>query len=118
ERMRRKSARHAILEVRNLYNQMAIDRTESIAGEDAYVVKLTPPNGPAVELAVSARTSLILEEKTGGESVDFGDFRNIDGEVVPFRLTIQDALGESTVQVQDVQFGTTIAPAAFRPTKP
>jgi hypothetical protein len=48
----------------------------------------------------------------------FGDHRNIDGELVPFRTTVHDALGESTIVVQDVRFNTAISPHAFGPAKP
>jgi hypothetical protein len=34
---------------------------------------------------------------------------------VAFRTTIRDALGETTVEVRDVQFNGTIPPAAFGP---
>jgi hypothetical protein len=105
ERMRRKSASHVILEARKLYSQVVVDRQETLGGDETFVLKLTPKSGPGVSLFVSARTSLILKEQSEGQTAVFGDHRNIDGEVVPFRTTIHDALGEATVEVQEVKFG-------------
>jgi hypothetical protein len=118
ERMRRKSVSHAILEARNLYGQVVVDRTETLDGEETFVLKLTPKSGPSVSLFVCARTSLILKEQTDGETSVFGNHRQIDGEVVPFRTTIHDALGKSTVVVQDVKFNVDLSPETFRPAKP
>jgi CubicO group peptidase (beta-lactamase class C family) len=115
ERMRRKSTFHAILEARNLYSQIAVDRQERLGGEETLVLKLTPKSGPAVSLFVSARTSLIVKEQIEGETAVFSDYRNIDGEIVPFRKTIHDALGEATVEVQEVKFGALIPPGSFGP---
>ena len=117
ERMHRKSAPHAILLARKLYSQVAVDRKESLAGEETFVLKLTPESGPPVWLFVSARTSLILKEQTEGESIVFGDHRNVDGEIVPFRTTIHDALGETTIIVQSVRFDVEIPPETYGPTK-
>jgi CubicO group peptidase (beta-lactamase class C family) len=118
ERMRQESTCHAILETRKLYSQVAVDRTETFAGEETFVLKLVSKSGPPILLFVSARTSLILKEQTDGESMVFSDHRNIDGEVMPFRTSIQDSLGESTVVVQDVKFNVEIPPETFWPKKP
>jgi hypothetical protein len=117
EQARRRSARHAILEARKLYSQVAVDRKEILDGEETLVVKLVPRGGATVSLFVSSRTSLILKEQVDGESTTFGDHRNIDGEVVPFHMTVQDTLGESMIRVQDVTFNTEIPTATFGPSK-
>jgi hypothetical protein len=117
EQARRRSARHAILDTRKLYSQLAVDRKETLDGEETLVVRLIPRSGATVSLFVSCRTSLILKEQVDGESTTFGDHRNIDGEVVPFRMTVHDSLGESTIRVQDVTFNTQIPTATFGPSK-
>jgi hypothetical protein len=58
---------------------------------------------------------LILEKRTRGESVSYADYRNIDGEVVPFRMTIQDSLGESTIELRRVVFDEDLPEGAFAP---
>jgi CubicO group peptidase (beta-lactamase class C family) len=115
ETARRKSARHGILDARKLYNQVTVDRKEILDGEETLVIKFSPKSGVSVWLFVSSRTALVLKEQTVDESTRFGDHRNIDGEVVPFRMTIDDPLGETTIQVLDVAFNTEIPPAKFAP---
>jgi hypothetical protein len=117
ERVRRKSAFHAVLEARKLFSQVAVDRSETQGGEDTFVLKLTPKSGPPLYQFVSARTSLILKEQTEGETIVFDDHRNVDGEILPFRTTIQDALGETTVVVRSISFDVDIPPDSFAPRK-
>jgi CubicO group peptidase (beta-lactamase class C family) len=117
EQARRKSARHPVLDARRLYSQIVVDRRENLDGEETLVLKLVPKNGAANFLFVSSRTSLILKEQTEGESTTFSDHRNIDGEIVPFRMTIQDSLGESTILVQTVSFKSEIPHEKFGPSK-
>jgi hypothetical protein len=62
-------------------------------------------------------TGLILERKTEGETVVFSDYRRVDGERIPFRSAIADALGETTVEVEQARFGVAIEDAAFAPAK-
>jgi outer membrane lipoprotein-sorting protein len=107
--MRRDSARHAILDVRTLYNEVKVERKATLAAEDAYLIRLTPKRGSPVLLYVSSRTALMVQRETA----TFGDHRNVDGEFVPFRTTIRDALGEMTIEVSDVEFNGSIAPTAF-----
>jgi outer membrane lipoprotein-sorting protein len=60
---------------------------------------------------------LILRQESDGETVTFADYRIVDGEFVPLRMTIRDALGETTINVREVQFNGPILPAAFEPAK-
>lgn len=52
-----------------------------------------------------------------GETVVFSDYRPVDGERIPFRGTISDALGETTVEVEQARFGAPIEDSAFAPGK-
>ena len=117
ERVRRDSARYPILDARAHYARVTVDRTETLNGEETFVVKLVPKNGPVVFLFVSKRTALVLQKQTEGETTTFRDHRNVDGEIVPFRITNHDSLGESTIELQDVAFDPELPPAAFAPSK-
>ncbi len=112
---RRDSALHPILEVRNDYSDVTVEGQAPLGGEDAYVLTLTPKHGPPVVLHVSCRTSLVVQRECAGETAVYGNYRNVDGEIVPFRTTIHDALGESTIEVKDVQFNTEVPRGAFAP---
>jgi outer membrane lipoprotein-sorting protein len=41
----------------------------------------------------------------------------VDGERVPFRTTINDALGETTITIDSARFNVAIPETAFRATK-
>jgi outer membrane lipoprotein-sorting protein len=113
EQLRRDSALHPILDLRHHYSDVKIERKTLLAGEGAYVVKLTPKRGSPVTLFVSSRTGLIVQRESKSETATCGDYRNIDGELVPFRTTIRDALGEATIEVTEVRFNIEIQPKAF-----
>jgi CubicO group peptidase (beta-lactamase class C family) len=113
DKARRDSALHEILDVHDLYRETTIERETESNGQKAYVFKLTPKRGSPVILHVSARTALVLERQDGGDTSIFSDYRNVDGEVMPFRTTIHDALGESTVDVQEVRFNGRTPPGEF-----
>ncbi len=67
---------------------------------------------------MSARTALILEREIEGQSETFEDYREIDGEQVPFRRTIRDALGDTTVIIRNARFNVALADAVFALAKP
>jgi hypothetical protein len=92
-----------------------LERRGRVNGEETYVLDLVPAQGPAVALHVSSRTALVVQRVTGPETVTFADYRSVDGERVPFRWTVQDALGESTVTVRRVRFDVPAGPDAFGP---
>ena len=117
EQAHRTFAQHRIVDARALYGQATVDRTEMLNGQETLVVKLVPKNGATVELFVCSRTWLILKEQKRGETTLFSEHRNIDGEIKPFRMTIHDSLGESTIAVQDVTFNPEIPTSAFAPSK-
>jgi outer membrane lipoprotein-sorting protein len=81
--------------------------------DDLYVLELVPAKGPPVLLHVSARTALVVKREAQGESVTFDDYRPVDGEGVAFHSTIEDALGETTIDIEDVRFNADIADATF-----
>ena len=86
-------------------------------GEDVYVVVKTPEKGTAVTDYISAKSFLLVKRKYegSGQETFFGDYRNVDGEMVPFLLVIQGNDGRVVGKVQEVKFNTSIPPSTFRP---
>jgi len=66
-------------------------------------------------LLVSRKTALITGREKEGETTAFADYRNIDGEMVPFRWAIEDNLGTSTIAVDSVRFNVPMDDAVFSP---
>jgi len=113
-RARRDFALHPLLELDQLYPASRIDRA-AVDGEPAWALALTPVSGTAVTLFVSARNGRILQRQSGSETTRYGDFREVDGEVVPFRAITEEPLGTVTFEVRDIRFGAALAPDAFAP---
>jgi len=66
-------------------------------------------------LLVSRKTALVTRREKEGETIAFDDYRNIDGEMVPFRWTIEDNLGTSTVAVDSIVFNVPLSDEVFSP---
>lgn len=114
ERARREDDFHPLLHLEALYPEARVESRSRVGGEDAYVLELAPRAGPRVALYVSAATGLVLQRETEGEAVTFADYRMVDGERLPFRRTIKDALGETTMEVERARFNVPIEDGAFR----
>jgi hypothetical protein len=111
---RRKAVIHEVLDLARLYKEIKVDGKSSVKDESAYLLRLTPEVGKPSVLYVSARTGLILRRDEGAETSTFGDFRRVDGEIVPHRTTVEEALGTVTIEVKQVCFGVEFPPETFR----
>jgi CubicO group peptidase (beta-lactamase class C family) len=117
ERARRDDDLHPLLHLTDLYQEVRVESKAMVGTESAFILALVPKAGPKVQLSVSTSTGLILKRETEGESVMFSDYRLVDGERIPFRSAISDALGETTVEVEQARFGVSIEDAAFAPAR-
>jgi CubicO group peptidase (beta-lactamase class C family) len=111
---RREDAFHQLLDLRSLYKNVVLRGSTKAGSEDTWVVELTPEKGSSSRLYVSQHTALIVQRESDGETVAFADYRDIDGERIPFRKTINDSLGETTIAVDSVHFNVAIPETAFR----
>jgi CubicO group peptidase (beta-lactamase class C family) len=117
DRARRDDDLHPLLNLADLYQAVRVESKGMAGAESAFIMSLVPKKGPNVLLSVSTSTGLILKRETEGETVMFSDYRLVDGERIPFQSTISDALGETTVEVEQARFGITIEDTAFAPAK-
>ena len=65
-------------------------------------------------LYVSKQKALILRRESEGQAAIFEDYRDVDGERIPFLTTIHDALGETTIAVDSARFNIAIPETAFQ----
>jgi len=118
DRARRDDDLHPLLNLAGLYQEVRVDSKARAGAEEAFVMTLVPKSGPKVLLSVSTATGLLLQRETEGETIVFSDYRPVDGERIPFQSTISDALGETTVEVEQARFGVSIEDNAFAPAQP
>ncbi len=117
DRARRDYHLHPLLALTVLYKEIHVLDRVKFGAEDAFVMELVPTDGPPARLYVSERSALVLQREADGQSETFDDYRVVDGELLPFRTSIRDELGETTIQVQDARFNSAIPGAAFGATK-
>ncbi len=101
-----------------MYKTVIVREAAKIGEEPTWVVELTPERGATSRLQVSQRTSRIVQRETGGETTTFDDYRDVDGEMVPFHTTIHDSLGETTIDVTSVRFNVLIPASVFQASVP
>ena len=117
KKARRDDAFHPLLDLKSLYKNVVVRGSAKVGSEDTWVVELTPEHGSSSRLYVSQGTALIVQRESDGETVTFVDYRDVDGERIPFRTTINDSLGEATIAVDSVRFNVPIPETAFRASK-
>jgi CubicO group peptidase (beta-lactamase class C family) len=119
ENLRRDASLDALLDFRRLYKSAAIAKRAMVGDEVVFVIEALSAGATRDLYSVSARTFLVVQRERGGETLAFSDFRNVDGEVVPFRVVTHDALGEATTLRTSVQFnGSSPEAGLFRPRAP
>jgi CubicO group peptidase (beta-lactamase class C family) len=118
DRARREAILHPLLDLTRAYKDVRLQRTGLIGGEETYVLDLTPARGAAVVWHVSKRTGRLLQTESEGKVATFTDYREVDGELVPFRTTSQEDLGEIVVDVKQVRFNVDLPAGAFGPSRP
>ena len=89
------------------------NQTITIRAGDNYTWSLDLGDG--MRLFVSRTTALITGREKEGETIAYDDYRNIAGEIVPFRSTIEDNLGTSTVVIDSIHFNVPLDDAVFSP---
>lgn len=117
-RARRDYALHALLDLARLYKTITVREAATVGEEPAWELELMPEHGWATRLYVSQKTSLILIRESEGETKSFDDYRDVDGELVPFHITIHDALGDTALEITSVHFNLEVPDEKFRASAP
>jgi hypothetical protein len=104
-----------LLELTRIYPRLSVIQKTSVGEDEAYVIEALGDKGARLTFTVSSRTWLVLRREADGHTTTCSDFRNIDGEVVPHRAVLDDALGETTFQLQSIRFNAPVPRDAFAP---
>jgi hypothetical protein len=113
----RASVFQPLLAARELYDSIELTIGLEIDGEPTYAMAFMQNGEMRETLIVSQRTYRTLRRVTPADTMDYADYRRVDGELVAFRTVINDALGQSTLMVQSAQFDETIPDSAFQPAR-
>jgi CubicO group peptidase (beta-lactamase class C family) len=112
-RARRIAVMHEVLNLKGLYKELKVDGQSKLGDENVYLLRLTAEVGKRIVLHVSARTGLIVRREGDGEVASYGDFRRVDGEVIPYRTTVDEALGAVLIELKEVRFGVEFPAGTF-----
>jgi CubicO group peptidase (beta-lactamase class C family) len=117
EQALRESTFHLLMHLNELYPRIEITGKSSVDHIECYVLRLIPPskNGNEVQLYVAVSDGLVLKRESGGQSMTYRDFRDLDGEKIPYETVIEDALGETIIQFKSARFNVPIPNVAFEP---
>ena len=119
---------HFPLHIKQIFAELRVEYPEKIGDREAYVVSGTRQGQPPVKFYFDEQSGLLIRLVRYIESplglvatrIDYGDYRDGGGGMeIPFRWTVAQPNGISTVQLDRVQQNIPIDAAKFaRPTSP
>jgi hypothetical protein len=113
------------LHYRDRGTKIALAGKEKVGDRDAFVLTVTPADGPAGRVFVDAETYLALRSVSTIElpevgnveqTLEFSDFRDVDGVKVPFVIVGSSSVQTFTIKATKIEHNVKVDPALF--TKP
>jgi photosynthetic reaction center cytochrome c subunit len=109
------------LDIQQTFRSLRERPPQKVGDEEAYVVLGIRPGKPPVQLFFSKQSGLLLrmvyftQTALGRlpQQTDYSDYREVDGVKVPFRWTVAQPRGQSTVDVTEVQQNVPITDSKF-----
>jgi photosynthetic reaction center cytochrome c subunit len=101
---------HFALHIKQEFTELRVEYLEKIGNREANVVPGTKPGQPPVKPYFDEQSRLPLQLVRSAESplgrsptqIDYGDYRETDDVEIPFRWTVAQPDGSSTIQLQQV----------------
>lgn len=107
------------LDWKTLFQTVAIKGVSKVGEEEVWVVEKLPEKGTPVADYVSPRSFLLLkQDRVGGASATFSDYRPVGGVLLPFRSELTGAgqlSGKVLVTVREAKFDVRIPDSVFQP---
>ena len=123
DNLRNGSFPHPLLNYKEMGATARLAGKEKIGERDAYSLSLEPPSGSVVHLYIDAETYLPVKvmvtadvPQLGREleqTVEFLDYREVDGVKLPFQLKATSAVQNYTINVTKVEHNVRIDEALF-----
>jgi hypothetical protein len=95
---------------------------EKVGDRDAFALTVTPSSGPASRVFIDADTYMTLrmittlelpEVGTIEQTIDFSDYRDVDGVKVPFTIKGSSAVQTFTMTASTIEHNVSVDPALF-----
>jgi photosynthetic reaction center cytochrome c subunit len=109
------------LHVQRYYSELHVEYPEKVSEHESYVLLCVREGQPPAKLYFDAQSSLLVrvvryKESALGinpEQIDYSDYRDVDGVLVPFRITLSEPTSSSTIQIDEVQENVPVDDARF-----
>lgn len=103
------------LQPAKFYKSLKITREDKVNGEEAYVLEKTPRQGAKIVQYISKKTFLPVKRDIGLAATVFEDYRNVEGLMLPFKITVETPeSGKQIITVDSVSFTEPIPAWVFR----
>jgi len=108
--------------IRNLYEEIKLERKARLSGRDIYIVEGKPAKGPAEKLLFDVENGLLLrwdmarrqDKQTVFVKVYLNDYRDVDGVKVPFNVRFDFESFNFTITLDEIKHNVEINDAIFR----
>jgi outer membrane lipoprotein-sorting protein len=112
---------HFSLHLKEIFADLRVEYPEKVGGRDAYVLVGADEELTPVKLYFDEQSGLLVRMVRYADSplglapteIDYGDYRDVEGVQTPFRWTIAEPDGTSTIQLNVVRQNVPIDDARF-----
>jgi hypothetical protein len=112
---------HFPLHMKQTFAELRVEYPENLGNRETYVISETRDGQPPVRFYFDEQSGLLERLVRYAPSplglvptqVDYGDYRNVDGVEIPFRMMVAQAGETSTLQVEQVRQNVPIDDAEF-----
>jgi len=105
---------YAPLDWRESYKTIEIKGTTKIGDEEAYIVVKTLNDGSPITDYISTKSYLLLKRDSPRGTAEYGDYREVDGVMLPFKRTIENPnTGGQIINITTAKFDVPMADDIF-----
>jgi hypothetical protein len=115
EDLRQRAAFGGVADLAKTYARLRVLSREKLGDDEVFVLEASAGKAPPALLRVSARTSLVLSREKSGDVETYSDFRSEGGVVMPHRIEIRDAFGDTRLVLESILYDERMPDAAFLP---
>jgi len=118
---------HLATHLKTMFSEMRVRGTEKVGDREAYIVVGQREGKPPIRLYFDEQTGLLVRLVRFGETalgrmptqIDYADYRDTSGVMIPYRWTLARPSGRFTIQVSEVKQNVPVDDARFaRPAAP
>jgi len=93
-----------------------LDGTEDVGGSSAWKLKVTEKDGGADYVYIDTRSFLMVKSSSAhmGANITFGDYRPVDGLMLPFRIEQNAAAGKVVMTLDKIEINVPVDEAQFK----